>query len=841
MKKFATVLCHASITAITAIALNGCTADDFPESKGGDYNTVIEVTSEAPAPDSRTRTAIDPTEYTSGEIGVNWLPKDKIGVYGDKGSANTLFENRNGNESNKASFAGNLAAGEKPVYAYYPYSATAGNSPEALKGVLPLTQHYSTATRELEGDWKVGVPVDGSSSRFSFSHIFAFLKFDINAGGTLVAGEKLLSVALTIEGKQLGGEFTYNIPAQSCTFMPLADADCVTMEWTDKPALTESTFHGYMNVAPVEGIAGKNIDIVITTSKHIVKFSQTVKADRFLPNTYYTVPLTLERFTDVWSVEDNPDAEEDNAAWVPGLDSRLACANTVFAVPGKPFMHKIRVPQSSSQTGHGVVPVKTGVVRAYNLPEGLTWNEERCLVSGIAPAAGVYTYSVEFVIDGQTYKEGIHLTVSDNLVSPTPMMGWQSWNVLKYDISEDIIKNQADRLVALGLRDAGYTYIGIDDCWQQQSGRDSDGRQIPFASKFPNGMKVVTDYLHSLGLKAGIYSDCGTVTCEGYEASYGNEAIDGQAYIDWGFDMLKEDWFWSGHGDNNGALDPADVGTARELYGRMGAALGGKAMLYMCEWGIHNPWKWAAEVGAQCWRMSYDARDGWWGCTGTGSGSKNGNDENKNGVGLHNTLVLMRYLWPYAGINRYNDADMLCVGIRGTGKSSNDCVYGVSKSGDTYYTGSLWNKKTYEGMSDVEYETNFAMWCMYNSPLLLSIDMTRTDINQHDLDLMRNKELIAINQDQLGQAAEYVKTEGDMDYYMKDLANGDVAIAVVNLGDNAGSYTVSLPDYDALDKDSAYAARNLIAKTGAGTLSASAPLTGSLAAHGTFVIRLTKQ
>lgn len=833
MKKFATVLCHASITAMAAIALNGCTAYDLPEPDGGDRSTVIEVTSEAPAPDSRTRTAIDPTEYTSGEIGVNWLPKDKIGVYGDKGSANTLFENRNSNESNKASFAGNLAAGEKPVYAYYPYSPSAGSGAEALKGVLPLTQHYSTATRELEGDWKVGVPVDGSSSRFSFSHIFAFLKFDINAGGTLVAGEKLLSVALTIEGKQLGGEFTYNIPAQSCTFTPLADADCVTMEWTDKPALTESTFHGYMNVAPVEGIAGKNIDIVITTSKHIVKFSQTVKADRFLPDTYYTVPLTLERFTDVWSVEDNPDAEEDNAAWVPGLESRLACANTVFAVPGKPFMHKIRVPQSSSQTGHGVVPVKTGVVRAYNLPEGLTWNEERCLVSGIAPAAGVYTYSVEFVIDGQTYKEGIHLTVSDNLVSPTPMMGWQSWNVMENAVSYDKVCAQADALIARGFKDAGYTYVGVDDCWQASSdhsaGRYPDTKEPKYdVSKFPNGMSALADYLHSKGFKAGIYSDCGTITCEGMIGSYNYESVDGSTYVAWGFDMLKEDWFWKDHGDDGGALDPADVALARELYSRMGAALGGKALLYMCEWGLHMPWKWGAEIGAQCWRMSYDARDSWMGAKSGSSWIQTANTNSENGdgwgIGLKNTIDLMRNLWPYTGINRYNDADMLCVGVRGASGSAQDLVY-----------------KRNQDISDTRYQTNFAMWCMYSSPLLLTLDLTSSSINDHDLALLKNEELIAIDQDPLCQGAEWIKTEGDMDYYMKDLANGDVAIAVVNLGDNAGSYTVTLSDYDALDKDSAYAARNLIAKTGAGTLSASAPLTGSLAAHGTFVIRLTKQ
>ena len=531
---------------------------------------------------------------------------------------------------------------------------------------------------------------------------------------------------------------------------------------------------------------------------------------------------------------------DDNAAWVPGLRSHLACANTVFAIPGKPFMHKIRVPENESQTAHAVVPVKTGVRRVYNLPEGLTWNVGRCLVEGIAPAAGDYMYSVEFEVGDSIYQEGIKLHVSDSLSSPTPMMGWQSWNVLKNNISDEIIRKQADRFVSLGLREAGYRYIGIDDCWQVKYGRDPQtGRQIPDPKLFPDGMKAVTDYIHGLGLKAGIYSDCGTVTCEGYEASFDHEATDAKAYADWGFDMLKEDWFWDGHGVPDGFSPDSNEG-AYTLYKRMGDGIiaGGRdIILYMCEWGIHDPWKWAPEVGASCWRMSYDARDGWWGET---AGSRN-NDNNANGIGVHNTIVLMRNLWPYVGINRFNDADMLCVGIRGTGQSSNDCVYGVRHIGDAYYTGDSSERKIYTGMNDVEYETNFAMWSMYGSPLLLSIDMCRNDLNPHDLALMKNSELIAINQDSLGQGAEYIKSDGNLDYYQKDLADGDVAIAVVNLGDSDCIYSITIEDYDALIPTESYNVRDLIRRKNAGVFTASAPLTGNVSAHGTYIIRLTKR
>lgn len=147
------------------------------------------------------------------------------------------------------------------------------------------------------------------------------------------------------------------------------------------------------------------------------------------------------------------------------------------------------------------------------------------------------------------------------------------------------------------------------------------------------------------------------------------------------------------------------------------------------------------------------------------------------------------------------------------------------------------------GLTSDEAETSFAMWCMWSSPILLGFDMTKdmtsTDL-AHDLALVKNEELIAINQDPLGQGAEYIKSADGIDYYQKDLANGDVAIAAVNLSDNSANYTISLSDYDALDKDASYSARDLIGQKDAGTLSVSSSLTGTIAAHGTFVVRLTR-
>lgn len=511
----------------------------------------------------------------------------------------------------------------------------------------------------------------------------------------------------------------------------------------------------------------------------------------------------------------------ENAAWVLALQSRLACANTVFSLPDTPFMHKIRVADS------------TQTVEAYNLPEGLRWNARRRLVEGRVATPGEYVYSVEVRnADGSVaFAEGIRLTVSSHLQQPVPHMGWQSWNVLEMGISEEAIREVADALVSGGYRDAGYDCLGIDDAWQAKDGsRDADGVAAIDTVRFPNGLRAVTDYIHSKGLKAGIYTDGGTLTCASGKqgggtllGSYGYEPAHAKAFTEWGFDKLKEDWFWKGHGDDSGRLDPASTELAYNLYSRMGngiKAAGNKILLSMCEWGIHEPWKWGPEAGASSWRMSYDHRDGW---MGSFNGGQNSPTQNNGGIGLRNTIDLMRHLWPYAGVNRFNDADMLVVGIRGKGTSSNDLVYGT------------------KGMSDAEYETEFAMWCMWSSPLPLTLDVRSTSINSHDKALLLNKELIALNQDPLGQQAEWIKTVGDLDYYCKDLADGNVAIAVVNLGDDTATYSINVADYDALDTSATYSLRDVINHYDAGTLGASSAKTGSLKSHATVVYRLERQ
>ena len=378
-----------------------------------------------------------------------------------------------------------------------------------------------------------------------------------------------------------------------------------------------------------------------------------------------------------------------------------------------------------------------------------------------------------------TVQETVSLTVSPDLQQPTPFMGWLSWNVVEGDISDEVVRTVADAMVSTGLKDAGYDYLVIDDLWQAKAREEGTGFPSPDSIKFPDGMKAVADYVHSKGLKFGIYSDAGSKTCAGCFGSYGFEEVDAKAYAGWDVDLLKYDYCFVDGAD--------DALSAYTRYKAMGDALkssGRDILLYMCEWGAREPWKWGAETGATTWRCTYDTRDGWNGTPG--------------GIGIVQSVEGMKDIWPYSGVNRFNDADMMCVGIHGKGKSSNDLVEGAP------------------GMTQTEYRTQFAIWCMWSSPLTLSFDL-RKPIAEDDLAIMTNPELIAINQDPMGQQAEFIGEDANgVQLYFKDLANGDVAVAVLNMGDKTQEYIIDFSRIDALDADIPYKVRDLQARTDAG-------------------------
>lgn len=469
------------------------------------------------------------------------------------------------------------------------------------------------------------------------------------------------------------------------------------------------------------------------------------------------------------------------------LTTKLACATTVFSQPNVRFMQKVRSTVTGAQ------------LSVSNLPAGLTWNAARNIVEGVVAEEGVYTYQINVTVDGETTSEDVTLTVSSSLQHPVPFMGWLSWNSVQGNISQKIIEQAVELFQNKGLYECGWNHIMMDDLWQGT--RKADGTPQPNASRFPNGLKTVADYVHKNGMKFGLYTDAADRTCAGAFGSYGYETIDAKTYAEWGVDVVKCDYCYA----------PDDVETAKKRYKALAdafAAAGNNTMLYICEWGVREPWKWGAEVGGRCWRISQDVRDCW-----TGSGS---------GVGVVQSIEAMKNLSAYQGVNRFNDSDMLCTGLHATGKSSNDLCGGTGA-----------------GMTDDEYATQFALWCMWSSPMALSFDPSKNTLTDADFKLLRNKELIALNQDRMGQQGDLISEADNLVVFAKDCENGDVALSVTNMSSSEKQATFDFATIPALDPTKTYTVRDVMENAEAGE--ATGTFTTDVRKHATRVFRLAEK
>lgn len=469
------------------------------------------------------------------------------------------------------------------------------------------------------------------------------------------------------------------------------------------------------------------------------------------------------------------------------LTTKLACATTVFSQPNVRFMQKVRSTVTGAQ------------LSVSNLPAGLTWNAARNIVEGVVAEEGVYTYQINVTVDGETTSEDVTLTVSSSLQHPVPFMGWLSWNSVQGNISQKIIEQAVELFQNKGLYECGWNHIMMDDLWQGT--RKADGTPQPNASRFPNGLKTVADYVHKNGMKFGLYTDAADRTCAGAFGSYGYEEIDAKTYAEWGVDVVKCDYCYA----------PDDVETAKKRYKALAdafAAAGNNTMLYICEWGVREPWKWGAEVGGRCWRISQDVRDCW-----TGSGS---------GVGVVQSIEAMKNLSAYQGVNRFNDSDMLCTGLHATGKSSNDLCGGTGA-----------------GMTDDEYATQFALWCMWSSPMALSFDPSKNTLTDADFKLLRNKELIALNQDRMGQQGDLISEADNLVVFAKDCENGDVALSVTNMSSSEKQATFDFTAIPALDPTKTYTVRDVMENAEAGE--ATGTFTTDVRKHATRVFRLAEK
>jgi alpha-galactosidase len=374
----------------------------------------------------------------------------------------------------------------------------------------------------------------------------------------------------------------------------------------------------------------------------------------------------------------------------------------------------------------------------------------------------------------------------------TPQMGWNSWNKFQCDVNEELIRETADAMATNGMKDAGYQYINIDDCWQGR--RDAQGFIQPDPTRFPSGMKALADYVHSKGLKFGVYSDAGAKTCGGKPASRGHEYQDALTYASWGVDYLKYDWC--------GCEDLKAEGAYTTMRDALHAA-GRPVVFSLCEWGQNKPWLWAANVG-HSWRTTTDIypcfdgildRKTWfqWGVLQILDAQK----------------PLRTYAWP----GHWNDPDMLEVG---------------------------------NGMTVNEDRAHFTMWCMLAAPLISGNDLRH--MAKPTLEILTDKDVLAVNQDALGVQGFVYSTNDNVEVWFKPLIGDSWAMCVLNRNKGARKISFdwkkenvadSFSKRDAQFATQTYSLRNLWTKQSAGDTGRK--LEAEVPGHDVLLLRLERK
>ncbi len=378
-------------------------------------------------------------------------------------------------------------------------------------------------------------------------------------------------------------------------------------------------------------------------------------------------------------------------------------------------------------------------------------------------------------------------------LAQTPPMGWNSWNKFACDVDEQKIRQVADAMAANGMQAAGYEYIVIDDCWHGR--RDTLGFIQPDKQRFPAGMKALVDYVHSKGLKFGIYSDAGNKTCGGRPGSRGHEYQDATTYAQWGVDYLKYDWCATEGLKAEGAYT-----TMRDALARAGHPV----VFSMCEWGTAKPWLWANNVG-HLWRTTGDIYN-CWDCV-----HDNGGDSKSFGV--LRIIDMQDGLRQYAGPGHWNDPDMMEIG---NGK-----------------------------LTPSEERAHFAMWSMLAAPLIAGNDLRQ--MSPQTLSVLTNKAVVAIDQDPLGVQGFRLAAKDSVETWVKPLAGGDWAICFLNRGKTARTATFdwqTQPIHDEVAKRdlaadrTRYKIRNLWTGREAGTTAK--PFQATVPSHDVVMLRLSK-
>jgi alpha-galactosidase len=365
-------------------------------------------------------------------------------------------------------------------------------------------------------------------------------------------------------------------------------------------------------------------------------------------------------------------------------------------------------------------------------------------------------------------------------LAQTPPMGWNSWNIYACDVNEKLVKEVAKAMVDRGLKDAGYEYVVIDDCWHGV--RDSLGFITADPVKFPSGIKALSDYIHSLGLKFGIYSDAGWKTCGGRPGSRGYEFQDAMKYAQWGVDYLKYDWC-----ETDGLKAEGAYLTMRDALYKAGRPI----LFSMCEWGNSKPWEWAAETG-HMWRTTGDICNKWEGKISFGTWTA---------WSTMTILDMQDGLRQYAGPGHWNDPDMLEVG----------------------------NK----GLTLPESRAHFSLWCIIAAPLIAGNDVRSMSPEVHDI--LTNKDVIAIDQDSLGKEGWRFRAETGREIWVRELSGSAWAICVLNTGASAADLTTDWSAMSILKGE--YTVRDVWAKKDLGTTRTAR--TDHVESHDVMLFRLT--
>jgi alpha-galactosidase len=452
--------------------------------------------------------------------------------------------------------------------------------------------------------------------------------------------------------------------------------------------------------------------------------------------------------------------------------------------PGSPFHYTI--------PATGKRPIEFS---AKGLPKGLILNPNSGIITGVLEERGEHKVALQAKNSLGTIRRPFKIIVGDK-IALTPPLGWNSWNCFAEDIDDQKIRAAADAFVSSGLINHGWTYVNIDDCWMVKPEscdsllagipRDSNGN-INTNKKFPD-MKSLGDYIHNKGLKFGIYSSPGPLTCAGFTASYQYEEKDAQQLAEWGVDYLKYDWCSYGRIAKDKSLNEL-----KKPYLVMRSALDKvkRDIVYsLCQYGMGNVWEWGADVGGNCWRTTGDIVDTW---------------ESMSGIGF-NQAGHERY----AGPGHWNDPDMLVVGYVGWGPQLH-----------------------MTRLNSYEQYTHISLWTLLAAPLLIGCDLTKLD--DFTLNLLTNDEVLDVHQDPLGKQASRISQLGELEVWSRLLEDGSLAVGLFNRGDFKTDVTVKWKDLGIKGK---YLVRDLWRQKNLGSFSNS--FTYPVERHGVVLVKVSK-